>query len=379
MSNLNKGIVCFIIAALILVALIWMTPRYTKFEKASAFFEIQSIDSIDWHPDSRRIAVASGGVIISSLDHPERSIFQILDMDTPSDESIKKVAWSPSGDHLAIIGHYIGIWNGSDYISLDKKYSHYRIFSDAVWTKAGDKLLVSSFGLSLDDNSIWIWDANNYVLIKKIQGDGNWSPSGDIGFFTLELIDDDKVIFTSSIGNSERFWDITRGEATSFLPSQIKRDALVSPCPSGDFIAIADENGVRIESRKLSSHPVILETNIKTLSNLKCNDRDTLLMVSSEFEGKVEVWDILEGKRIYTLNADLGYSVKFDWHPKENFLAIATKQVTVVVDIDKSTEKYLSAKDAYQVHWSPDGEKLALVTKTGVYVYSEIPEMFLED
>lgn len=365
-STQVMGICLMLIGAVSLTSALFQRSHV---EDTTVFIPLTNVDDVDWHPDGTILAVAASGVSVYTLDGQTYSR-----QDVGVTGAVSRVVWSHDGDSLAIAGSQVWLWDDRGAVELGREQP-YRVYSNITWDASGQQLIGVSFGLTNDDNALWIWNTKSTELVGTIQGDDSvdyTSVTGDRGFFTVEHIADSDIYVTSSWGNNQnRFWDIVQRKPVTLTDVETNPTSIVKPSYLGRYVAIADSNSpmVRVVGLAEPNNLFVLQTTDTNLHLLAWNYTDDLLLGVNTTESTMTVWHVSE-QQVSHIQTFINQEIlDVDWHPEAAKVAIASTTQAVIWDINSDNLETRHSEHAYAVKWSPDGSRLAVVSRDGIRIY----------
>ena len=224
----------------------------------------RSINSVVWSPDEQTIAAGGNnrGIIFWNAKTGKQTRV-IGDSDR-----ILSLAWSPDGQTLAAgtSSSDVKLWNAQSGEQLQVMDGHVNRVESVAWSPDG-QIIASS---SIEPNII-LWDAKNGKKLDVLQLEGtsmpikslSWSPNGH-------------TLATGSLDNRMILWDIKNGNKSRVFDTGYVES--ISWNPNGQTIAANSGNGVSI-------------------------------------------WDISNGKFLYTLKGHRDYVSSVAWSPDGQILA----------------------------------------------------------
>ncbi len=255
----------------------------------------QAVWHVDFSPDSRRVATASGnvarvwhvasGLEVARLEHDNR---------------VRGAAFDPTGA-LVVTASEDGtarIWesmSGKERVRL----SHDDTVISARFSPDGRRIVTASW-----DKTAGIWDADSGRHLARLQHDQCLTDA-------LFTNDGNRVVTAC---NAPRFWDaVTDRELLRLIHAEYVRDVAISP--DGTRLATAsDDRAARVWDAASGKELVRLQhapytgTEPKsevTVDSLSFN-ADGTRVVTSAWDHAVRIWDTVSGKEMMRLDCD-GY------------------------------------------------------------------------
>jgi hypothetical protein len=333
------------------------------------FIEQTYTNDIAWNPDGERIAINN---TIYNINDP------LNDREYISISNVRRLSWSLDGSMLGLVGDQVWLWTGGKLFTLVEAIP-YRVYSDVTFDLDNNILIAVSYGLSDADNFVWLWNISNHELLGKIKGDNSLTtsnPTGDRGFLTIQALSETSMVVTSSWENNvNRLWDITQLKSALLPKVDLSRYGVITVSPSGNLLAMADDHNNLIDILSMETSSIlVLKSELDGIDILEWNRSNNLLLGASIDASKMTVWDVTTGQIISSRNTSSTNQLDFDWHPTNDLLAIATDKEVLVWNPLTDITWLVYTGYANKVRWSFDGEKIAIVSRDGVYIYQWISQ-----
>lgn len=281
------------------------------------------VSTVDWSPDGKRIASASGDHTIQIWDAKDGShVFTYRGHSA----DVSTLAWSPDGKYIASGGldMTVQVWEAATGKLLYTYHGHNDVVYDVTWSPDGTRIASAS-----NDGTVQVWHAfTGYTILTHksptpIKGSPvpwnavAWSPNG-------------KDIVIGGIGNIE-----VRNAATDSLIASYGYHAAivhaVAWSPDGRYIAVGSSASL------------------------------------------VELWDTITGRNIYTYQGHNADVLSVAWSPNGKRIVSGSSDGTAQVwDALTGTNEYTyrghadyywghltSGASVNTVAWSPDGSRIA--------------------
>eukprot|EP01119_Soliformovum_irregulare_P005179 TRINITY_DN1665_c0_g4_i2.p1 TRINITY_DN1665_c0_g4~~TRINITY_DN1665_c0_g4_i2.p1 ORF type:complete len:474 (-),score=80.30 TRINITY_DN1665_c0_g4_i2:65-1486(-) len=291
---------------------------------------------------------------------------EMLHMKSPQEKSkdVTTLDWNFDG-HLLATGSYDGIariW--TDRGELRNTLARHKgpIFS-LKWNKRGDSLLSGSV-----DKTAIIWDAKTGDV--KQQFEFHSAPTLDVDWrddTSFASCSTDKTIYVCQLGKQK---PIATFVGHSDEVNAIKWD------PSGSWLAsCSDDFTAKIWNMKTDKCVYDFKHHTKEIYTIRwsptgpgtANPNKSLVLASASFDTTVKLWDIAQGKELFSLvkHTDPVYSVAFS--PNGDFIASGSfdKCLHIWSVKDGSLVKtYKGNGGIFEVCWNPTGDKVAACFST---------------
>jgi WD40 repeat protein len=273
------------------------------------------------------------------------------------------VAWSPSGDELAVRGEV-------DVRVLDVTQQQLQLVGhrgpagDARWSPDGTRVATSS-----QDGSVRVWDAaSGYELLvidAHPEGLGYlaWSPDGT-------------RLVTTGRNDPALIWDAVTGERL-----------LAVPASAGAFFFDVNwaPDGTRIVASSFPDHASVVFDAVtgETIAKVQDEDCGFLFHPSWSPDGErfitgchfakgdrpARVWDVATGAELLTLESRDGRTIQGEWSPDGERIAMGYSNGTTRVR-DAATGEVLTSfagntGNTLDLSWSPDGTRIASGDEAG--------------
>jgi len=306
-----------------------------------------AVNSVAWSSDGRTLATGSedGTLKIWDATQTEEAL-----VTRRHPNWVSSVSWSPDGKRLAS-AHLLrtfGIWDPLTGEELLTFHGH----TDRIWCVAwspDNKRLASGSR----DKTVRIWDAAGgpaLLTLKGHKGDVRsvaWSPDG-------------KKLATDGSDSNVIIWNATTGELISTLQGIVWS---VKWSPDGGQLASSDDRTIRIWD--INTNEIVKTLQGHTAERLYSlawsPDGDRLAGVSGD--GKVVVWEVSNGREVFSVQGHTGWAISVVWSPDGQRLASAGGDGTIKIRDAATGEEVLTIcghqAQVFSVAWSPDGRRLA--------------------
>jgi len=308
------------------------------------------IDNVIWSPDGKKVVSISDqeNAIIWDVINGE----QLYSIDGP----VKSVAWSPSGDQLAIgtVGESsLLLWNDGCRDNCLRSLEEYNDWViDISWSPDGRYLACAS-----KYATITIWDVQKEEIIRTLTGHTHpvgytgWSPDGS----QITSLAGEGIVIT---------WNVENGhQIQSFRP--IINNIIWSP-DGQKFSGESDDSVVIWDG--VTGERIITLLSSENIGYLVSWSPDGSKIANSS-EENIIIWDIVSGEQTHSLDGFSGWANILSWSPDGSKIAAGGNYLGVVTiwDIEKEIEQmsislegeYNDWRNELYLLWSPDGRRLA--------------------
>ncbi len=318
-----------------------------------------SVNSVAWSPDGKRLASGSGDNLASGSgdntikvwDAASRQVIHTLRGHTGY---LFSVAWSPDGKRLASASGdaTVRVWDadsGHETLTLS---GHSGGVHSVAWSRDG-KLA------SAGDNTVKVWDAANGTNVLTFTNHTDrvdamaWSPDG-------------KRLASGSWDNTVKVWEADSGKVIHTLTNHTYWVRSVAWSPDGKRLASASGD------RKLMVWDAASGTLIHTLTGHTAMMRSVAWspngkrLASAGHDYTLRIWDAESGANLASLTkrGHTFWATSVAWSPDGKRLASGSRDKTVRVwEVDSEENMTLRAPasldTAPSIAWSLDGKRLA--------------------
>ncbi len=267
--------------------------------------------------------------------------------------TVKSVAWSPDGKHVASAGYdeTVRIWNGATGQEERILRGHGSNVRSVAWSP--DSCQLASSGV---DRTIKIWDAAAGVLIRTIFGH-----TGTV--FSVAWSPDGTRLASGSADGTVGIWEAETGKQLLSLKAHERGVRAVAWRPDGKRLASSPMKkpyALKIWNPDTGEPIASLSSHRGRISALSWSPDGTLLAASS-FDRYLSIWDVEKGKeRWWKRHRDAVLACA--WSPDGTSVAsVSTAQRIRIWDAEAEKEVLsLRGHTDWIEHlaWSPDSERL---------------------
>jgi WD40 repeat protein len=268
---------------------------------------------VDFHPDGSRIVSASRDGTMKIWDVETAKLICSIESYREEEPNLYENArYSKNGKQIiTLVNNIIAVWDAENYVLVREIIGA----SDTDWT--GIRIAGSSHDgntiLSVSsDNIIKIWDVYTGELLNEIDFFAN--EESYVPLITAKYSPDDKFILTTTLGGAEvGILDSSIGEMVEVLRcnDHISYDALYSQ--DGKHIITTDLDGVNIWDGKSFDYIRSFKANISYSprhSTIVSPDGQNILCITAE--NCIGIWDFNSGKLVRSFGGEDGrYGVRY--------------------------------------------------------------------
>ena len=267
-----------------------------------------SVSSVAFSPDGRRLATATGAAVslwdIASgrpLHGPTRcKSCKCKPCSLDVADSVDRITFSPDGSKLALAGGAIvQLWDTAGWHPLGEPLAGHTDIIDSVSFSPDGKLLASGSA----DRTIRLWNVTTQQPFgEPLQGHSSF-------VYDVAFSPDGKTLVSSGADNTLRLWDVVTRQALG-NPINARSVYHMAISPDGKVLASSDQEGglVRlwdVTSRKALGEP--LKGHTQSVTDLAFSPNGKILASSSQ-DNTIRLWDVtnrqilvvLQGHRMRT-------------------------------------------------------------------------------
>jgi WD40 repeat protein/serine/threonine protein kinase/DNA-binding XRE family transcriptional regulator len=289
-----------------------------------------ALEAVEHYPFTPQAA----GALAQSVD--EFRPFRLLDPRDSVADLIAVASWSPDGTRIAAASspspNSVIIWdaeNGSELLAVNTHGSlcqeTYNLMNDLAWSPSGDRLaVVAQDSGSLDGCGLVVIDSESGETLMTQRSDKSAARS-------LDWSADESIILSGHEDGSLRMWDAETGAEIRAVDGYDTAvyDARFSP--DGRFIASASDDGIiRIWDAATSAEEMALTGHAGAVRSVAWSPGGDRL-ISGGADGLPRVWDVSSGETLMSLPGHTEEVVIVTW--SEDGTRLATQGMDAIVKV----------------------------------------------
>ncbi len=321
--------------------------------------------SLAWSPDGKRLAgglVDRGGTIIVWDVYANREQNRLPDTaGLERDCGVLDMAWSPSGELLAIVPSDYGygaicskptVWDLKTNTTILTFSSTISRTTSVAWSHDGRYILTSHV-----DGTSRIWDGQQGNALLTLSGhtesvqDAAWSPADD-------------QIATVSQDRTARVWDAKTGQELMRFIGHASTVKAVAWSSDGKRIATASADGTgRVWDAASGEVVFVLTGHTAGLLDVDWS-ADGTTIATTALDGTSQIWDAATGAQLFVLRGIPSNYAATRWSPIDAHLAIMGGLRPRIWDLSQKSLRLPNVHTdwADDAAWSPDGSRIATVS-----------------
>lgn len=317
--------------------------------------EDHAIFCLDWSPDGSRVAAGDSIGSLIVWDAPSGNIIHHL----PSDRRILDCDWSGDGEVLVSgSGPDLWLWDAVGGLPLDRLSGIGGLIKGV--TISPDSAMVASWAAGEKSGRVWSIVTGEHLLALPHTHELDrlaWSP-------------DSTAIAASTREQLVTVWDIANGQKIIELAHNgIVLDLAWSP--DGLLLMVGHSEGLTIWDVRTWAEGPIMELGVESARTVEWSpDGGWIAIESGWLPSTIEVWDVVNQTRVFSLATLGGYLSDLSWSPDGSWLAAGFNDSTVAI-WDMKTGIWVGigrheTDDVELVAWSPDSRTLATADDVGI-------------
>ncbi|KAK7687257.1 hypothetical protein QCA50_009762 [Cerrena zonata] len=274
------------------------------------------------------------------------------------------ISFSPDGKLIITAWHNIYIWNADTWDLVCTLEGHTDTVRSAIFSPDGSRVVSNA-----DDGTVCIWDVETGICLRGLRGH-----TGLI--FAIAISPKGDIIASGSQDSTICLWNAESGALLNILKDH--NSSVISLCfsPNGHTLASAscDKTIYIWDVLGYSSGMRKAEEPLPAITYVEFSSDGTTIATGSK-DGSVSIWETQTGKQLHhTHLMTENYVCSLAILPDNQTVACATSSDHFISIWNIST-KNLSKKPlgdentAYIVKCSPDGQWIASVARTNIYLW----------
>ncbi len=260
----------------------------------------QTLFSVAWSPNGRRIAVGSRDNTIRILD--SKTGAQIIRIDEHTG-AVLAVSFSPDGLRIASGSQdtTVRVWDAGNGAPILQLNAHTNDVFSVSFSPDGRRIASASF-----DTTVRVWDSKNGANILCLEGHKSY-------VLSVSFSPDSRRIASGSADDTVRVWSSENGEQILHLDGNTAIVCSVSFSPDGRRIASGSwDHTVRLWDSESGAQIFCLDGHTDHVQSVAFSP-DGLRMASGSHDGTIRVWNSETGEELLCLDGNSGgiWSVAF--------------------------------------------------------------------
>lgn len=281
----------------------------------------ETVNTLAWSPDGRRLAVGSLGsddVLIFAADGPGRPADRLRG----HSNFVRSLAWSPDGAVIASgsADQTVKLWDATTGAELHTLSGHSDLLGGVAFSPDSQILASAS-----RDGSVRLWD------VSSGEQNGAWSYVAPLDPLTsapywmtgVAFSPDGSLLAAGSIDGIVRVWELPDAEPRYELSGHTDWVVIrgVAFSPDGKTLASASRDStVRLWDMDSGSERAVLEGHQLQVISVAWNDTGDQLLSTSDQDGRLLVWDAARGQLDTTFQLGEGLITAIAFAPNNQLL-----------------------------------------------------------
>ena len=228
-----------------------------------------------------------------------------------------RLAWSPTGDRLALAGldGKIRILNAIDGQLMQTLSGHPQQVQSLAWSPDGSLIASGSF-------SVKVWRVSDGSLQSDLSGSGQWIES-------LHFSPDGKLLAGSEADGKVIVWQLSERKKINEIPvSAMGETSVVEFAPDGNLLAVAEKDRVwlyHLDEKQPFQQLPALPADVAALRI----SPDSQWLACALADGTIQVWQVPQGILQQTVQSGMSTVSNFDFSKDGKTLLAASRDGTI--------------------------------------------------
>lgn len=227
------------------------------------------------------------------------------------------LAWSPSGDRLALAGWdgKIRILNASDGQLLQTLSGHPQQVQSLAWSPDGSLIASGSF-------SVKVWRVSDGSLQSDLSGSGQWIDS-------LHFSPDGRLLAGYQTDGKVLVWQLSERKKINEIPvTPMGSSSLIAFGPDGRLLAVAEKARIwfyHLDEKQPFQQLPVLAADVAALRI----SPDGSWLACALTDGTIQVWQVPQGGLLQTFKSEMSAVSNLDFSQDGKTLLAASRDGTI--------------------------------------------------